>query len=317
MEDEVHPIPAKSASPLGELSKSVGHGERWKVAVAFALVYTIWGSTYLAIRVSDQTMPPFLMGGIRFLASGAIMLGLATARHDSLKVSKIDAAYAALVGLLLFGGGNGGVIFAELTVASGLTALIVAVVPLWIVGFEAISRSSERLGSKGTLGILLGFVGVAILVFPDIAGRKFAVAFGELVLIMATFAWALGTLISRRRKVQTSLFVSSALQMFAGGLAMTTISIAQNNIRPEIFAAVSTASWWAVGYLIVVGACIGFTAYVYLLRNVPVSRVATYAYVNPIIAVILGRLILGEALSIWILAGMATILFSLTLVRLR
>ncbi len=302
---------------MGEQSRSAGRGERWKVAVAFALVYTIWGSTYLAIRVSDETMPPFLMGGIRFLASGAIMLGLAMARHDSLKVSKIDAAYAALVGLLLFGGGNGGVIFAELTVPSGLTALIVAVVPLWIVGFEAISRSSERLGSKGTLGILLGFMGVAILVFPDIAARKFAIAFGELVLIMATFAWALGTLISRRRKTQTSLFVSSALQMFAGGLAMTAISVAQNNIRPEIFAAVSTASWWAVGYLIVVGACVGFTAYVYLLRNVPVSRVATYAYVNPIIAVILGRLILGEALSIWILAGMATILFSLTLVRLR
>ncbi len=301
---------------MGEQSKIASHGERWKVAVAFALVYTIWGSTYLAIRVSDESMPPFLMGGIRFLASGAIMLGLATARRDSLKVSKIDAAYAALVGLLLFGGGNGGVIFAELTVPSGLTALIVAVVPLWIAGFEAISRSRERLGSKGTLGILLGFIGVAILVFPDIAARKFAIAFGELVLIMATFAWALGTLISRRRKAQTSLFVSSALQMFAGGLAMTVVSVAQNNIRPEVFAAVSTPSWWAVGYLIVVGSCVGFTAYVYLLRNVPVSRVATYAYVNPIIAVFLGWLILGENLSIWILAGMATILFSLSLIRL-
>ena len=286
-----------------------------RVAVAFALVYVIWGSTYLAIRVSDQTMPPFLMGAIRFLASGAIMLGLAMARHDSLKVSKTDAAYAALIGLLLFGGGNGAVIFAELTVASGLTAIIVAVVPLWIVGFEAISRSSERLGSKGILGILLGFLGVMILVYPDIAGKKFAIAFGELILILGTLAWALGTLISRRRNFQTSLFVSSALQMFTGGLAMTAVSIAQNNIRPEVFAAVSIAAWWAVGYLIVFGACVGFTAYLYLLRNVPVSRVATYAYVNPVIAVILGSLILGEALSIWILAGMATILFSLTLVR--
>ncbi len=315
MDDEVTPIPAKAAPRLQEQKKGVTQGV--KVAVAFALVYTIWGSTYLAIRVGVETMPPFLMGGFRFLASGAIMLGLAIVRHDSLRVSRIDAAYAALVGVLLFAGGNGGVIFAEQTVASGLAAVIVAVIPLWIVGFETVSRSTERLGSKGVLGILLGFLGVAILVFPDIAGKKFAIAFGELVLIIGTFAWALGTLIGRRRKFETSLFVSSALQMLAGGLAMTTVSIAQNNVRPEVLARVSTTSWWAVGYLVVFGSCVGFTAYVYLLRNVPVSRVATYAYVNPVIAVFLGWLILGEALTVWILVGMATILFSLTLVRLR
>ncbi len=309
--------PTNTAPAFGEQRKGVGHGQRWKVAVAFALVYTIWGSTYLAIRINVETMPPFLMGGIRFLASGTIMLGLAMARRDSLRVSKIDAAYAALVGLLLFAGGNGGVIFAEQTVPSGLTALIIAVVPLWIVGFEALSRSSERLGIKGVLGILLGFVGVNILVFPSIAGEKFAIAFGELVLIMGTFAWALGTLISRRRKFESSLFVSTALQMFAGGIAMTAVSVAQNNFRPEIFAAVSAASWWALVYLIVFGACVAFTAYQYLLRNVPVSRVATYAYVNPVIALFLGWLILGETLTIWILAGMTTILFALTLVRLR
>lgn len=245
------------------------------------------------------------------------MLGLAFARHEDVKISKGDATYSAIVGVLLFAGGNGLLIVAEQTVASGLAALIVAVVPLWIVGFEAISQSKERLGPKGLLGILLGFVGVAILVFPDLSSEKFSVAFGELVLLLGTFSWALGSLISRRHKFQTSLFALSAVQMFAGGVTMTAISVVQNDLRSEVLASVSTLSWWAIAYLVVFGSCVAFTAYAYLLRNVAVSRVATYAYVNPIIAVLLGWVILGETVSVWILAGMVTILFSLTLVRHR
>ncbi len=290
-------------------------GKALRIAIAFITVYLVWGSTYLAIRIAVQSMPPFLLGGVRFLASGAIMLALAFLRENHLKISRTDAIYAALVGLLLFLGGNGLLNVAEQTVASGLAALIIAIIPLWIAGFEAITGSSEKLGARSIFGILLGFVGVVVLVSPDLIGLRLSIAFGEGLLIVATMSWAAGSLIARHHKFQTSLFLLSAVQMLAGGLAMSAISAVQNLFRPEVFAAITGPSWWALAYLIVFGSCVAFTAYVYLLRNVVASRVATYAYVNPVIAVLLGSVILNEPLTAWILAGMVIILVSLSLIR--
>jgi drug/metabolite transporter (DMT)-like permease len=204
---------------------------------------------------------------------------------------------------------------AEQTVASGFAALIIAIIPLWVTGFEYVSHSSERLSARGIFGIILGFVGLAVLVAPDVLNQKFTLSISEGMLVLATLFWAAGSWVQRRHKFHASLFTLSAAQMLASGTVMGVISLAQNDCRLEVLAAVNTQSWLALAYLIVFGSCTAFTAYVYLLRNVPASRVATYAYVNPIVAVLLGALILHESLTISMLAGMTIILVSLSMVR--
>lgn len=275
----------------------------------------LWGSVFLAIRVGVETMPPFLMGGIRFLASGAVMLLLSLIEHEKRRISLIDALYAIVVGVFLWFGANGLLMIGEQTVPSGLTALIWALIPIWIAVIEVASGSRERLDFMGGLGIVLGFAGVATLVLPNLLTQSLSVAFGELLVVGATLCWSMGTLISRRHNYQTPLFLLTSVQCFAGGVPMTLVSIYLNEWRGEVIASVAPIAWWALGYLIVFGTSIAFTAYMYLLRNVPASRVVTYTYVLPVIALVFGGVILGETLTIWIFAGTIIILAGLTLVH--
>ena len=260
-------------------------------------------------------MPPFLMGGIRFLASGAIMLLLSLIRREIRSVSLIDALYAVVVGVFLWFGANGLLMIGEQTVPSGLSALIWALIPIWIAIIELVSGSSERLDWIGGLGIVLGFAGVATLVLPNLLTQSLSVAYGELLVVGATLCWSTGTLISRRHNSRMPLFLLTSVQCFAGGVPMTLVSIYLNEWRSEVIASVAPNAWWALGFLIVFGTVIASTAYMYLLRNAPASRVVTYTYVLPVIALVFGAVILGEALTVWIFAGTIIILVGLAMVH--
>lgn len=274
-----------------------------------------WGSVFLAIRVGVETMPPFLMGGLRFLVSGVIMLLLSLIRHETRSVSLIDALFAIVVGVFLWFAANGLLMIGEQTVPSGLSALIWALIPIWIAVIELVSGGKERLDFIGGLGIVLGFAGVATLVLPNLLAQSLSVAFGQLLVVGATLFWSMGTLISRRHKNQMPLFLLTSVECFAAGVPMTLVSIYLNEWRGEVFASVAPNAWWALGFLIVFATVIASTAYMYLLRNVPASRVVTYTFVIPIIALVFGAVILGETLTVWIFAGTIIILAGLTLVH--
>jgi len=289
--------------------------KKLKIAVAFTLVCLVWGSTYLAIKIGVQSIPPFLLGGMRFLVSGAIILAISLLRPNQRKISRSDTVYAGFTGVLMFAGSNGLVNFAEQTVGSGLAALISATIPLWLVAFETLAESEHRLSPKGRLGLVLGFIGVVLLILPDLASHNFHVAIGEVALVVGSICWATGSWITSQHKFQTATVLLSAIQMLVGGIVMIVISIAQGVFQSQVFAGIVIQSWWALAYLIIFGSCIAFTAYVYLLQNVVASRVTTYAYVNPMVALLLGVMILNEPLTFWILTGTTVILTSLWLIR--
>jgi drug/metabolite transporter (DMT)-like permease len=273
----------------------------------------VWGSTYLAIAVAVQTLPALLAAGVRFLVAG-VLLGAWLLARDARTVIRVDRAQvggAALVGVLLLAGGNGLVMVAERTVPSGLTALIVASVPLWIVVFRLVAR--DRIAGSLVFGVLAGFAGVAILVVPrGVAGELDLL--GLVVLGGATFSWALGTFASPRLPMPRDPLTSTALQMLAGGAVLVAVAALLGEPARADPSSFSTASLAAMAYLIVFGSLVAFSAYTWLLQNAPVSVVATYAYVNPVVAVVLGWLILGEAITPRTLVAGSIIVFAVALI---
>ena len=279
------------------------------VALAFAAVYLAWGSTYLAIRVAVVSVPTPILAGARFTIAGAGMLLALRLRGRAIAPSGRELRALAVVGALLLVGGNGCVVWAERTVTSGLTALIVATVPLWMAGLAALPPARERMPARGVIGLVLGFAGVAVLVGPDLAGG--GPLAGEAAVLVAALSWSCGSLYARRATASVDPLVATGWEMLFGGGLFVLIALAAGSAT-DLHA--TPTSVVALAYLIVFGSWIGFTAYVWLLAHVPAAKAATYAYVNPVIALLLGWWILGERVSLAVAIGSAIIVLAVVLV---
>lgn len=287
----------------------------WRLLLAFAAVYTIWGSTYLAIYYAVGTLPPFLMGGARFIIAGVILFVVARAR-GAVMPTRLHWRSAMVVGALLLLGGNGGVMFAEQYVPSGLASLMVAAMPLWVVVLDWLRPGGKRPSLLIAFGVLLGTLGIFVLVDPAavLNGQSFA-PIGILALMISTFCWASGSLYSRQAALPASPLMSTAAQMLSGGLLMTLVGTFTGEWPRLDLAQVSTESWLAFFYLIVFGSIIGFTSYIYLLNNTTPARAVTYAYVNPVVAVFLGWAIAGEAITDRTILAAAIIISAVILIN--
>jgi drug/metabolite transporter (DMT)-like permease len=286
----------------------VGGRNGVRVWIALWIVYLVWGSTYLAIKFGVDTLPAFPMLAIRFLVAGTILFAWC-ARRGLPRVSRRQWFDAAVVGVCLAAFGNGGVGFAETRIDSGLAALIVAVIPLWIALLGRVFLG-ERLSGRGVAGIAIGLAGVAVLVDPAGASAHDLVAVA--VVLGASFAWAAGSIYATTTTRTDDPFVGVAMQMLCGGLVLAAMGAGQwSRIDP---ATVTTKSLLALGYLILVGSVVAYTAYGWLLHSAPPSLVATYAYVNPVVAVLLGTLFASERLSVPKVIGGAVIVAAVMLI---
>jgi len=269
---------------------------RARIVLAFAAVYVLWGSTYLAIRFGVETLPPFLMAGVRHLTAGLVLFLWLRLRGTPRPEARHWRAAAVVGGLLLLGG-NGLVTWAERRVPSGLAALIVASVPIWMTVLDGLERR-ERPHGVVLAGLAMGLAGIVLLVAPGrFAGGGHIDPVGAAALLAAALFWAVGSLYSRRASLPSSTLLATAMEMIAGGLILLFVSALAREWRGFAIAAVSARSLLALGYLIVAGSLLGFTAYIYLLGATTPARVSTYAYVNPVVAVFLGWLLAGETVT--------------------
>jgi drug/metabolite transporter (DMT)-like permease len=278
-----------------------------------ATIYVVWGSTYLAIRVMVETVPPLLGAGLRFFVAGAVFAGWLVARGGwgSLRVGRRELLAAAAIGILLMAGGNGLVTVAEQDAPSGLSALIIAAIPLWVIVLRLIWR--ERIAAVTLAGVGLGFFGVALLVVPG--GRPGnAPLWSVLVLLAAALSWALGSFLSGRVALPADVIVAATLQMLIGGTFLLVCALAAGEASSVRVSDLSGKSIASFVYLVAAGSLLAFTAYVWLLQNVRISTVATYAFVNPVVAVLLGWAILGEDITTSIAVGATVIVASVAFV---
>jgi drug/metabolite transporter (DMT)-like permease len=269
---------------------------RTQIVLAFAAVYVLWGSTYLAIRVGIETLPPFLMAGLRHSIAGLLLF--AWVRFSGTPApERRHWRSAAIIGALLLLGGNGLVSWAEKRVPSGLAALIVASVPIWLTVLHGI-QSKARPHGVVLLGLGIGLAGLAFLVAPGrFAGGGHVDPAGAAALLCAALFWATGSLYARRATLPKSTLLATAMEMLAGGAALFVASGLLGEWRGFSFAEVSTRSWLALAYLVVAGSLVGFTAYIFLLGATTPARVGTYAYVNPIVAIFFGWAFASEVVT--------------------
>jgi drug/metabolite transporter (DMT)-like permease len=283
------------------------------VILAFGLVYLFWGSTYLAIDIAVQTIPPALMCALRFSVAGLVMLAVCAATGRRILYSPRQLALAAVVGLLLLMGGNLTLSYAELAVSSGLSALIIAITPLWFLVLDSLLLGDHHISRRGKAGLLLGILGLFVLVWPELAagsmGRR--ELWASISLIGGSFSWALGSVLARRWQSGMDVFSSTGWQVLAAGAGNFIFALLNGDLNHVTWGSRSLA---AVAYLVVCGSWIGYTAYIWLLEHVPTSKVSTYAYVNPVVAVFLGWLVLHERVDRFILAGSAIVVLSVILV---
>lgn len=282
--------------------------------VALLTVYVVWGSTYLAIRVAVETIPPLLMASVRFLVAGTILYGLSIrsgdARADSIGRGQWGAA--AIVGGLLLLGGNGGLVWAEQHIASGVAALILSTVPMWMALFA--SFAGERLNRATVVGLGIGFAGTALLLRAADSGGGAVNLAAASVVVFASLSWALGSVLARRLPLPKRPLVATALEMLAGGALLGVAALIGGELGRLDLSKVSLASSLSVGYLIVFGSLLAFSAYVWVLHNTSTALTSTYAYVNPLIAVLLGWAILEERFTHAMLFAAALILGAVALI---
>jgi len=287
---------------------------RFAVILAFGLVYVFWGSTYLAIDIAVQSIPPALMCAVRFSIAGVVMLAVCAATGRRIRYSARQIALSAVVGILLLMGGNLTLSWAELSVPSGLAALIIAISPLWFLVLDSLLLGDHHISWRGKAGLALGMVGLLVLFWPELHSssplgrREF---WASLSLVGGSFLWALGSVLSKRWQSGMDVFSATGWQVTAAG--------AGNFIFAFVLGDFSRVSWTprgmgAVLYLVVCGSWIGYTAYIWLLAHVPTSKVSTYAYVNPVVAVFLGWLILHERVDRFIVMGSVIVVLSVILV---
>lgn len=276
---------------------------RAKLAGALGLVYVIWGSTYLAIRFAVETLPPLSMASVRFLIAGSLLMGWTLLRREAMPTPR-QWRSAAIIGTLLLLGGNGAVVTAQQWVASGLAALLVACEPLFVVLLDWARPGGRRPLPAVFVGLAVGFIGVAMLIDPASLSGGDRNALGGVLVIVGALSWAAGSIYAQRADLPKSALVTSAANMLCGGLALGLLGLVQGEWARFDPAGVSTKSLLAVGYLIVFGSLIAFSAYSWLVRSARPALVATYAYVNPVVAVFLGWALAGERFeSRSILAG--------------
>jgi len=294
--------------------KAPSPSERKTALFAWLAVCLIWGTTYLAIRVSVETIPPWVMSGVRWVTAGSAIAAFMTLRGERVFAAE-QWHGATFLGFFMFVLGNGCVVLAEVFVPSGLAAVIVASAPFWMSGVEALRRDGERITWRTVLGFVVGFSGVVLLIWPDLvrggaSGRSFVL--GVIALQVACLGWAIGSSYSKRHARDANVFSSAALQMILGGVMMLVIATVLGEWRPL---ALSSRSAIAFGYLTTIGAIGGFVAYTYALRHLPLSLVSLYAYVNPIIAVTLGVLVLGEPFTVRMAIAAALVFGGVAIVR--
>lgn len=280
--------------------------------VAWVAVCLLWGTTYLAIRIALETIPPMLMGGLRWTVAGVLILLVMKLRGDEVP-RRDDWPALAVLGVLLIGLGNGGVVWAEQTLPSGLTAVLVAVIPFWMMGAELLAGAAEPLSLRRAAGLVIGFAGIVLLVWPELelgGGRAFLI--GVLATQLACLGWAVGSTYSRRRRPAENVLAVAAFQMLFGGLAMLAAGFLHGEWPLLAFSARSGS---ALGYLLVFGSIAGFSAYAFALKHLPIATVSLYAYVNPVIAMVLGTLVLGEPMSARLAVAGVVVLIGIGMVR--
>jgi drug/metabolite transporter (DMT)-like permease len=276
-------------------------------------VCLIWGTTYLGIRVTLETIPPFLMSAFRWIVAGTLIAGTLRLRGERLLATSSWGSLAIL-GVLLLGVGNGAVVWAERTVPSGLTAVLTATSPFWMVGVDAMMEGGEAVGLRRTLGLIIGFSGIVLLVWADLDIGQSGTAFliGVLSTQIAALGWAVGSAYARRRRAEENVLAAAAFEMLFGGTALLCVALVRQEYR---VVALSLRSVSALAYLTVIGSIGGFSAYRYALKHLPVATMSLYAYVNPVIAVVLGTLVLSEPFTWRIAAAAGIVLAGMALVR--
>ncbi len=272
--------------------------ERWKIWTALGTIYVVWGSTYLAIKISVRTQPPLLSGGARFAVAGLILAGVLAATGRSLRVSPRELGSAVLLGVSLLTFGVGIVTVAETRIESSVAAMIAGSVPLQVVIWRTIAR--ELVPQATRLAAAVGLIGLALIVAPD-GSSGGSTAVGLALMLGASISWSTGSFVSRRLPLPADPFVATVYEMLGGGIGALVLGLAvgERLHRHDI----TTPTFLAWLYLVVVGSLIGFTAYAWLLRQAPISQVVTHQYVNPLVAITLGALLLGERLTALTLAG--------------
>lgn len=289
---------------------------RTRIILAFAAVYVIWGSTYLFIKYAIESVPPFMMGAARFTVAGLLLYAFARWRGAK-SPDRYDWRSAAITGVLMLGVGNGAVMWAELTVPTGIVALIVSTTPIWIVVFDWLRPRGVRPRLPVIIGLALGLAGMIILIGPRaIVGDGHVDEVGVLILLMGSLGWAIGTMLSKGSKRSSAPLAYAALQMIAAGAAMLTTSIAIGEHTRFEVSEVSTRALLSWIYLMIAGSIIGYTAYIYLLGQVSAAKAATYAYVNPIIAVLLGWAFLREPVGARTIVAAAVIIGGVAIITL-
>lgn len=298
-------------------SQSPGSPSRFALGLAFFCVYVIWGSTYLAILFAIETLPPFLMAGVRFLLAGLLVYAWSRLVRGASRPSPLQWRSTAIVGVLMLLGGNGLVVWSEQRIPSGVAALLVGTVPCFMVLLDWLRPGGQRPTGRVVTGLALGLVGLFWLVGPDsVMGGGRADWLGAGAVVLASLSWAVGSIYSRHGALPSSPFLSTAMQMLAGGAALIAVAVALGEPAELDLARVSLRSALGFLYLLIFGSLVAFSAYVWLLRVSTPARVSTYAYVNPVVAVLLGWAFAGEALTLRMLVAAAVIVSGVALITL-
>jgi drug/metabolite transporter (DMT)-like permease len=287
---------------------------KWKTLLAFAIIYFVWGSTFLAIRIGVHELPPLLCAAMRFLAAGGIIVGAMLAKGDSLPTAR-QWLSASTIALLIFLTDYGLLFWAEQRVPSGLASVMLATIPVFMALAEIILLRTQRLTLRLALALLIGICGVAVLMSRslNLSGAPID-RDGAIALIIGAMSFSLGSILSRKLPLPASKVMSSGAQMLAGGVLLAIVSTVLGEYRGFHPGAVSAAAWLALVYLIVPGSIIGFSAYVWLLHHQSPTKVGTYAYVNPVVAVLLGYFLANEVLGVRTIAGTLLVLLSVVLI---
>ncbi len=309
-----------AAGRSGSPAARVTIGSPAAVTAGLAVIYLVWGSTYVAIRLVVAHVPPLLGMGARFVTAGLLLATLIVVRRGRRGVARRlgtgrEALAAAGVGVLLLSTGNGLVALAETVVPSGLAALLVAATPLWLVLLR--TAGGDRVARNTMLGTLIGFAGIGLLVLPGSAragGGGHVPPWGYITVVLAAASWALGSYVSGRTPLPQDVFIATTYEMLAAGVVLCLAGLARGEAADLHLGDLPASAWWAMVYLVLIGSLVAFSTYVWLLQHARLSLIATYAYVNPVVAVLLGALLLSERVTGWEVVGGAVVVLGVVLV---
>lgn len=304
------------------MGESLGNGSplpptKISIWIGMLIIYVVWSSTYLAIRFAVESFPPFIMAAARFLIAGILLYGFRRIKGDA-PPRGLEWRSTAIIGLFLLLGGNGGVSWAEQRVVSSIAALLVGSTPLWIVLVDAIRPNGKKPGWLAFAGVILGFIGIAILIDPwgsNLSDHTAVIdGWGIAALLLASFSWAIGSVFSRQAELPASPLLATGMEMILGGIGLLVVGTVMGEWQQLRLEEISLRSWWSLAYLIIFGSLIGFATYTWLLRVAPISLVSTYAYVNPLVAILLGNVLAQEPLTTQLVISAVIIIGSVIII---